>query len=82
MAEMYAARPPLVIHGRDRRVGGAENGIIVQVIVDATGKIVDGVHRAKIGRELGIEIPVRVVAGTEAELRALAIALNIFGRHG
>jgi hypothetical protein len=59
-----------------------KRGIITPVIVDATGKIVDGFHRAKIGRELGLPVPVRVVEGTEAELKALAIALNIFGRHG
>jgi hypothetical protein len=60
-----------------------QHGIITPVIVDAAGKIVDGFHRCQIAQELGLPtVPSKVVEGTEAELKAMAIALNIFGRHG
>lgn len=47
------------------------------VLIDRYGNLVDGYHRAKIGRELGIEVPFQVVEASVAELAALAIRLNL-----
>lgn len=59
----------------------AKRGIITPVIIDVAGNIVDGFHRCKIAQELGISpIPSKQVDGTEAELRAMAIALNVARR--
>jgi hypothetical protein len=51
--------------------------IYTPIVIDRYGNIVDGAHRAKIGRELGIEVPFQVVDATVAELKALAIRLNL-----
>jgi ParB-like chromosome segregation protein Spo0J len=59
----------------------AKRGIITPIIKDAAGNIVDGYHRHKIAEELGLtDIPVKQVDGTDAELRAMAIALNVARR--
>jgi ParB-like chromosome segregation protein Spo0J len=59
----------------------AKRGIITPIIKDAAGNIVDGYHRNKIAEELGLtDIPVKQVDGTDAELRAMAIALNVARR--
>jgi ParB-like chromosome segregation protein Spo0J len=59
----------------------AKRGIITPIIKDADGNIVDGYHRDKIAKELGLtDIPVKQVDGTEAELQAMAIALNVARR--
>jgi hypothetical protein len=59
----------------------AKRGIITPIIKDAAGNIVDGYHRDKIAKELGlIDIPIKQVDGTEAELQAMAIALNVARR--
>jgi transposase-like protein len=59
----------------------AKRGIISPIIKDAAGNIVDGYHRNKIAEELGLtDIPIKQVEGTEAELQAMAIALNVARR--
>jgi transposase-like protein len=59
----------------------AKRGIISPIIKDAAGNIVDGYHRNKIAEELGLtDIPIKQVDGTEAELQAMAIALNVARR--
>jgi ParB-like chromosome segregation protein Spo0J len=61
----------------------AERGVIVAVLVDEFGAILDGHNRARACRELGInDDPVEVRSGlTEAEKRALARNLNALRRH-
>jgi ParB-like chromosome segregation protein Spo0J len=61
----------------------AERGVIVAVLVDEFGAILDGHNRARACRELGInDYPVEVRSGlTEAEKRALARNLNALRRH-
>lgn len=59
----------------------AKRGIISPIIKDAAGNIVDGYHRNTIAEELGLtDIPIKQVDGTEAELQAMAIALNVARR--
>jgi hypothetical protein len=59
----------------------ATRGIISPIIKDAAGHIVDGYHRNKIAAELGLtDIPIKQVDGTEADLQAMAIALNVCRR--
>ncbi len=60
----------------------AERGIVVPVIVDQHGRLLDGHHRHAIATRLGIECPteVRHVADDE-EARATAFALNLTRRH-
>lgn len=55
-----------------------ENGIVVPLIVDRDGLVIDGHARLQIARKLGFtEVPTIVVEGySEAELRALSLALN------
>ena len=60
-----------------------QNGVIVPVIVDENGDIIDGHHRAKICMELGItDFPTeRKIGLTEEEKRELAYQLNQARRH-
>ncbi len=60
----------------------AERGIVVPVVVDQHGRLLDGHHRSAIAARLGIECPteVREVADDE-EARATALALNLTRRH-
>jgi transposase-like protein len=58
-----------------------KRGITPHTIKDTAGNIVDGYHRNKIAEELGLtDIPIKQVDGTEAELQAMAIALNVARR--
>lgn len=58
------------------------HGIRVPVDVDEHGQVLDGHHRQQIAAELGIDCPVRVVAGlTEEDKREHAMALNMARRH-
>src|SRR5260370_20257537 len=61
----------------------AERGVIVAVVVDEFGAILDGHNRAKACRELGInDYPVEVRSGlSEPEKRVLARNLNALRRH-
>jgi ParB-like chromosome segregation protein Spo0J len=61
----------------------AERGVIVPVLVDEFGAIIDGHNRAQACRELGInDYPVEVRSGlSEADKRTLARKLNVLRRH-
>jgi len=58
------------------------NGILVSVVVDQHGRILDGHQRVKIANELGIDYPreVREVAD-DNEAQDLALTLNMVRRH-
>lgn len=57
------------------------HGVRVPVDVDEHGHVLDGHHRQQIAAELGINCPVRVVAGlTEEEKRHHAVAVNAHRR--
>lgn len=59
----------------------ASNGIRVPVDVDEDGNILDGHHRAEIAESLGIDFPIRELAGlTEEEKIAHAYAVNVTRR--
>jgi ParB-like chromosome segregation protein Spo0J len=61
----------------------AERGVIVPVLVDEFGTIIDGHNRARACRELGLnDYPVETKSGlTETEKRSLARKLNVLRRH-
>jgi ParB-like chromosome segregation protein Spo0J len=61
----------------------AARGVIVPVLVDEFGAIIDGHNRARACRELGInDYPVEVRSGlSEADKRTLARKLNVLRRH-
>jgi hypothetical protein len=61
----------------------AARGVVVPVLVDEFGVIIDGHNRAQACRELGInDYPVEVRSGlSEAEKRTLARKLNVLRRH-
>jgi ParB-like chromosome segregation protein Spo0J len=57
-------------------------GVIQPVIVDESGVVIDGYHRAKVCKELGIDYPTRVIEGlSEEEKENLSVSLNIKRRH-
>jgi hypothetical protein len=56
--------------------------VIQPVIVDENGAVIDGYHRVKVCKELGIEYPTRVLEGlSEEEKENLSVSLNIKRRH-
>jgi ParB-like chromosome segregation protein Spo0J len=58
------------------------NGVLVPVVVDEDGEILDGHHRAAIARDEGVEYPVVVQAGLdEAGKFDYVLAVNIARRH-
>lgn len=59
-----------------------EHGILEPILLDPEGNIVDGHHRMKVAKQLGIEPPTRVLEGfTQEELLAKAHTLNRARRH-
>ena len=57
-------------------------GILIPIEVDQAGNVVDGFHRIRVARELGIEPPLIVRTFTnEQERLAHIIALNLKRRH-
>ncbi len=59
----------------------AERGVLVPVVVDEAGTIIDGHSRVAIAQELGISYPQEVRAGlTEVEKRIEAVVLNLSRR--
>ena len=60
----------------------AVNGVLVPVVKDEDGYILDGFARAKIAKELGYECPSVTVEGlSEQEKRSQVRALNLARRH-
>lgn len=60
----------------------AANGVLVPILEDENGVIIDGHHRSKIANELGIPCPVESISGkSEAEKRGLAFSMNLNRRH-
>ncbi len=60
----------------------AERGIVVPVVVDQHGRLLDGHHRRRIADELGIDCPVEVHQVTDDEdARQVALTLNLTRRH-
>lgn len=58
------------------------HGILEPVVVDEDGTIIDGHHRAKAAKALGIEVPTKVLKGyTHDEKLVIAQALNRARRH-
>jgi len=57
-------------------------GIVVRVVVDQHGRLLDGHHRRKIAAELGIDCPVEVrKIADDDEAADLAVSLNCVRRH-
>ena len=55
-----------------------EHGILVPVLVDENGTVIDGHHRQKIAVENDLRCPVEVRGGlSEADKRTLSISLNV-----
>ena len=58
------------------------NGVLVPIIEDEDGVIIDGHHRAKIASELNVPCPVEIAEGKgEAAKRGMAFTLNLKRRH-
>lgn len=58
------------------------NGVLVPVIKDQHGRILDGNNRAKIAEQLGIDYPVKIVEVTDdADAWDKAVSLNCARRH-
>ncbi len=60
----------------------AARGVVVPVVVDQHGRLLDGHHRRRIAGDLGIECPaeVRQVEDDE-DARQIALTLNLSRRH-
>lgn len=57
-------------------------GVIVPVVVDQNGQVIDGHHRQRIARELGVDYGVQQIeVGSEDDARAIAATLNTDRRH-
>jgi ParB-like chromosome segregation protein Spo0J len=60
----------------------AERGVVVPVVLDQHGRLLDGHHRRDIAARLGIECPTDVVHVVDDEdARRRALALNLARRH-
>lgn len=83
MTAPYQLLPPLSeAELEELRASIRENGVMVAVLVDEDGAVIDGHHRQRIADELGIDYPVTQRAGlTEADKRSLALSLNLHRRH-
>jgi len=56
-------------------------GVLVPVVQDQHGRVVDGHNRTAIAAELGIDCPVETMTVTEDEAADLAVTLNCARRH-
>jgi ParB-like chromosome segregation protein Spo0J len=81
-SELYQFLPCLSLDEYEAlRESIRENGVIEPVVVDERGEVIDGHHRVKVCKELGIEYPVRVIEGLGEERKQnLSIELNMTGR--
>lgn len=79
----YQLLPPLTTQEEaDLTASIHEHGVMVPVLVDEDGDVIDGHHRQKIADHLGIDYPVEVRAGLTHEQKLdLALRLNIARRH-
>lgn len=60
----------------------AARGVVVPVVLDQHGRILDGHHRREIAAELGIDCPTEVHhVGDDEDARDVALALNLARRH-
>jgi len=59
----------------------AERGVLVPVVEDQHGNIVDGHHRKRIADELSVPCPVERRTFTDEQARDTAFALNLARRH-
>ena len=59
-----------------------QHGVDVPVVIDEAGAILDGIHRWRACKRLGVPVPVRVLAGlTEVEKLNRALGMNLRRRH-
>lgn len=65
----------------DLKADIAEHGVLVPVLINDDGTIIDGHHRIEIARSLGIYCPYEIKTYDEAEARTLAVTLNTHRRH-
>lgn len=57
-------------------------GVMVPILRDSSGVVIDGHHRLRIAESLGIDCPTEYVDGrSQTELRTLAFELNLNRRH-
>ncbi len=82
-AQPYQVMPPL--SGEERsalRADIAERGVLVPVVTDQHGTILDGHHRKEIADDLGLEYRVDVVqVADDDEARSIARMYNLARRH-
>ncbi len=83
MSVAFQVMPPLSVEEyaalRDDIAG---RGIVVPVLVDQHGRLLDGHHRRRIADELQVDCPVEVHQVTDDEdARQVALALNLVRRH-
>lgn len=82
-ADIYQVMPPLSAEEYAAlKADIAEHGILVSVVRDQHGHLLDGHHRVQIAEELGIDCPseVRHVADHD-QARDIALTLNLARRH-
>lgn len=79
----YQLLPPLSADDEARlRDSIRERGVEVPIVVDESGAIIDGHHRERIARELGVGCPRVVKRGlAEHDKRLLSVELNLARRH-
>lgn len=82
-AAPFQVMPPLsAAEYAELRADIEAHGVGVAIIVDADGRVIDGHHRQKIAKHLGIPCPSTTVVGySDAELRDMAYRLNLHRRH-
>jgi ParB-like chromosome segregation protein Spo0J len=83
MAEIIQPMPELTSEELDSlRTDIAANGVLVPVVKDQHGRIIDGNHRATIATELGIDYPVTVIqVADDLDAWDKAVSLNCARRH-
>lgn len=60
----------------------AKRGVLLPILVDEDGHVIDGHQRRRAAAEAGVECPQVVVAGlSEEEKQTLSLTLNLFRRH-
>lgn len=82
MSDFQVMPPPTADQVTALREDIEKNGVIVPIVVDQHGRVIDGHNRMNIARRLGVECPteVRHVADDD-QARDLAVTLNCARRH-